>query len=213
MSDEPSKSLPVASDAEAAAASAAEDQDLVRRCRSGEREAFDALVTKYRQRVFAMTYGICRNEEDAWDLAQEAFLRVWKALPRFRGESAFFTWFYRIIRNVGIDWVRSHRHESGVEFDDAMGLQHVEAGARTMPAKMESPDAGMRGREVRERINEAMQKLSPEHREVILLRELEGMEYLEIAEKTGEALGTVMSRLFYARKKLQTLLRDVYEEL
>src|SRR6266478_611131 len=143
------------------------DVDLVKRCQAGETEAFDELVTRYRTRVFGMIYNMVHSEQDAWDLAQDSFLKAWKSIGRFRGQSSFYTWIYRIIMNVTIDWLRKKQVKgAGVEFDDA-----------------------------------------------IQLKEIEDMQYHEIAEALECSIGTVMSRLFYARKKLQNLPRDVYENV
>src|SRR5437773_5527964 len=106
--------------------------DLVRQCQAGETEAFDQLVTRYRTRVFAMIYNMVHNEQDAWDLAQESFVKAWKSIGRFRGKSSFYTWIYRIVMNVTIDWLRNRRVKGGgAEFDDAIRLREIEAAART----------------------------------------------------------------------------------
>jgi len=182
-----------------------EDALLVAQCQQGDCEAFDRLVTKYRNQVYATIYNLARNQDEAWDLAQETFLKAWKSIARFRGEAKFSTWLHRIATNVTIDWVRRQRVVSdGVEFDDA--LAHVAAEAAPPQQRLEAGE--MQGR-----IDAALQQLTAEHRAVILLREVDGASYEEIAEALGCTLGTVMSRLFYARKKLQTLLRDLYETL
>ncbi|MCB1227346.1 MAG: sigma-70 family RNA polymerase sigma factor [Verrucomicrobiales bacterium] len=186
----------------------AEDLDLVRRCQEGDTRAFDALVTKYRGRVYAMTYHLVHNETEAWDLAQEAFIKAWRALPRFKGDSAFFTWLYRITHNVAYDWLRKKKIQSREEFDDSRTDHQVAAGAETAPRQAPAPDKALRHAELGQRIRAAMDTLSEEHRQVILLREVEGLSYEEIAETAGCSIGTVMSRLFYARKNLQNLLQD-----
>jgi RNA polymerase sigma-70 factor (ECF subfamily) len=150
-----------------------------------------------------------RNDADAWDLAQDVFVKAWKALPRFQGQAAFFSWLYRIAHNVALDWMRARKVEGGVEFDDSVAPQ-IEAGAATAPREAGQPDERLSRAELIERINAALAELSPDHRAVILLREVDGRSYEEIAEVIGCSTGTVMSRLFYARKRLQTLLEDVY---
>lgn len=190
-----------------------DDFELVARCQSGDTGAFNELVTRYRSRAFAMIYHMVRNEQDAWDLAQDGFLKAWKSISRFRGQSSFYTWLYRILTNVTIDWMRRKQIESGAEFDDTLGLRGVEPAATTVPKADLQPAAKLSDIEIRKRIDAAVEKLSPEHRAVIVLREIDGLEYQEIADAVGCSLGTVMSRLFYARKKLQTMLRDVYENL
>jgi RNA polymerase sigma-70 factor, ECF subfamily len=182
--------------------------DLVRRCQAGDTEAFDELVTRYRTRVFGMIYNMIHSEQDAWDLAQDSFVKAWKSIKRFRGQSSFYTWIYRIVMNVTIDWARKKQIKAGgAEFDDA--IQQKE----TVPKADALPYETMERSEIRARIDRAFAQLSPEHRAVILMKEIEEMQYHEIAETLGCSIGTVMSRLFYARKKLQTLLKDVYENI
>ncbi len=194
-------------------ANGSNDLELVARAQRGEAAAFDALITQYRQRCFAMIYNMVRNEEDAWDLAQDGFVKAWKSLSNFRGQSAFFTWLYRIMTNVSLDWLRKKHIRGGQEFDDSIGLRRIEPAAATAPKPVMEPAERIADAEIRQRIDSAIDKLSPEHRAVVVLREIDGLDYQEIADAIGCSIGTVMSRLFYARKKLQTLLQDVYEQL
>ena len=188
--------------------------DLVKRCQAGDTEAFDELVTRYRTRVFGMIYNMVRSEQDAWDLAQESFLKAWKSIGRFRGQSSFYTWIYRIIMNVTIDWLRKKQVKGGgAEFDDAIQLREIDPASKTVPKMEALSHQAMERDEVRGRIEKAIGQLSPDHRAVILMKEIDDMQYHEIAETLGCSIGTVMSRLFYARKKLQNLLRDVYENV
>jgi RNA polymerase sigma-70 factor (ECF subfamily) len=187
--------------------------DLVKRCQAGNSEAFDELVTRYRTRVFGMIYNMVHSEQDAWDLAQDSFVKAWKSIGRFRGQSSFYTWIYRIVMNVTIDWLRKKQVKSGTEFDDSIQLKEVEPGSRTVPQAEALPSEHMERTEIRGEIDKAIAQLSPEHRAVILMKEIEGMQYHEIAETLGCSIGTVMSRLFYARKKLQNLLKDCYENI
>src|SRR6266404_4697798 len=188
--------------------------DLVRRCQAGQAEAFDELVTRYRTRIFAMIYNMVHNEQDAWDLAQESFVKAWKSIKRFRRDSSFYTWMYRIVMNVTIDWLRKKQIKgAGSEFDDAVQLKEIDPASKTVPKADALPYQQMEQAEIRAEIDKAIAQLSPEHRAVILMKEIEGMQYHEIAETLGCSIGTVMSRLFYARKKLQNLLRDVYENI
>ena len=190
-----------------------EDVDLVRKCQHGDTGAFNELVTRYRGKVYAMIYNMVRNEQDAWDLAQDGFLKAWKSIANFRGQSSFYTWLYRIMTNVTIDWLRKKQIQGGTEFDDTLELTNIAAGSPTAPKAEPLPDEKLAHREIRKRIDAALEKLSPEHRAVIVMKEIDGLQYNEIADALGCSLGTVMSRLFYARKKLQTLLRDVYENV
>ena len=188
--------------------------DLVKRCQAGNAEAFDELVVRYRTRVFGMIYNMVHSEQDAWDLAQDSFLKAWKSIKRFRGQSSFYTWIYRIVMNVTIDWLRKKQIKAGgAEFDDAIQLKEVDPASKTMPKADALPSENLEQREIRAEIDKAIAQLSPEHRAVILMKEIDGMQYHEIAESLGCSIGTVMSRLFYARKKLQNLLRDCYENI
>lgn len=188
--------------------------DLVKQCQAGQTEAFDQLVNRYRSRVFAMIYNMVHNEQDAWDLAQDSFVKAWKSIKRFRGQSSFYTWLYRIVMNVTIDHARKKQIKgTGTEFNDEVKLGEIEPAARTAPRSEPLPHRQMERSEIRGRIDAAIAQLTPEHRAVILMKETEDMQYHEIAEALGCSIGTVMSRLFYARKRLQNLLRDVYENV
>jgi RNA polymerase sigma-70 factor (ECF subfamily) len=188
--------------------------DLVKRCQQGDTTAFDELVTRYRTRIFGMIYNMVHSEQDAWDLAQDSFVKAWKSINRFRGKSSFYTWIYRIVMNVTIDWLRKKQVKgAGTEFDDAIQLKEVDPASKTVPRSEPLPHQRLERQEIRARIDQAIAQLSPEHRAVILMKETEDMQYHEIAEALGCSIGTVMSRLFYARKKLQHSLRDVYENV
>ncbi len=190
------------------------DAELVQQCQAGDTAAFDQLVGRYRTRVFGMIYNMVHSEQDAWDLAQDSFLKAWKSIGRFRGQSSFYTWIYRIVMNVTIDWLRKKQVKgTGAEFDDAIQLKDINPASRTVPKADALPHERMQHGEIQTRIDAAIAQLSPEHRAVILMKEIEDMQYHEIAETLGCSIGTVMSRLFYARKKLQNLLRDVYENV
>ncbi len=202
-------------DTEATAAEAdVPELDLVRQAQAGDPEAFDQLVSRFRTRVFGMIYNMVHNEQDAWDLAQDSFLKAWKSIARFRGQSSFYTWLYRIVMNVTIDAMRKKQVKGGgAEFNDEIQLKEIDPASRTVPHADALPHERMEHKEIRDRIDAAIAQLSPEHRAVILMKEIEDMQYHEIAESLGCSIGTVMSRLFYARKKLQNLLRDVYENV
>ena len=177
------------------------------------RRPFNELVVRYRGKVYAMIYNMVHNEQDAWDLAQDGFLKAWKSIGRFRGQSSFYTWLYRIVMNVTIDALRKKHVEAETEFDDTVSLAQIDPGAITAPRAATLPHQKVANDEIRGRIDAAVARLSPDHRAVILMREMDGMEYQEIADALGCSIGTVMSRLFYARKKMQTMLKDVYENL
>jgi RNA polymerase sigma-70 factor, ECF subfamily len=190
-----------------------DDRVLVKRCQAGDCDAFNQLVIRYRIKAFMMVYGMVQNEQDAWDLAQDGFLKAWKSIHRFKGESSFYTWLYRIMTNVTIDSLRRKGIHGEAEFDDRIAPANIEPASQTTPSADLLPYQKLQQRDIRQRINDAIGKLSPEHRAVIVMKEMEDLQYSEIAEILGCSIGTVMSRLFYARKKLQVLLRDVYENL
>jgi RNA polymerase sigma-70 factor (ECF subfamily) len=148
-----------------------------------------------------MLYGMVRNENDAWDLAQEGFLQAWRSIHKFEGRSSFYTWLYRLTVNLTIDSLRRNGRRMEVELDDAI------------PSSLPSPRANYRRTEITEHINAALAQLTPEHRAVIVLKEIEDLQYHEIAEILGVSVGTVMSRLFYGRKKLQSILRPIYNQI
>ncbi|MBE7494274.1 MAG: sigma-70 family RNA polymerase sigma factor [Verrucomicrobiaceae bacterium] len=187
------------------------DVDLVKRSQAGDTRAFDLLVTRYRSRIYAMTYHLVQNETEAWDLAQEAFIKAWRALPNFKLDAAFYTWLYRIAHNVTYDWLRKKKIQGDGEFDDERTEHRAMPGSRTAPQGFDAPDRAMKRQELGKRIQDAIARLSPDHRQAIVLREIEGLSYEEIAEVMKCSLGTIMSRLFYARKKLQEMLKDTYE--
>jgi RNA polymerase sigma-70 factor (ECF subfamily) len=154
------------------------------------------------------------NHEDTNDLLQDIFAKAYKAIRGFRGKSSFYTWIYRIVMNVTIDWLRKRQIKAGgAEFDDSIQLKEIEPASKTVPKADPLPHQRMERSEIRARIDKAIAQLSPEHRAVILMKEIEEMQYHEIAESLGCSIGTVMSRLFYARKKLQNTLKDVYEDV
>ena len=178
-----------------------QDVELARRSQAGDTEAFGELITKYRTKIFTMVYGMVRDEHDAWDLAQEGFLKAWRSIHRFQGRSSFYTWLYRITINVTSDSLRRRCRRSEVELDDAI------------PSFLLGPGVNCERAEIREQVYAALAQLTPEHRAVIVLKEIEDLQYHEIAEILGISVGTVMSRLFYGRKKLQSILRPIYNQI
>jgi len=142
-----------------------------------------------------------RNEHDAWDLTQEGFLKAWQSIHRFEGRSSFYTWLYSITVNLTIYSLRRKGRREEVELNDAI------------PSSVPGPGVNYQCTEIREQVNAALAKLSPEHRAVVVLKELEDLQYHEIAEVLNLTMGTVMSRLFYGRKKLQSMLRPIYNQI
>lgn len=189
-----------------------EDFRLVALAQKGDMLSYDALVTRHRGRIFAMIRNMIHQEADAWDLSQEVFIKAWHALPRFEAKAKFSTWIYRIAHNAVYDWTRKRKIESAGELNDEIfERERIDSASFTTPGGGESPDDSMSLGELRKKIEIALSKLSPEHREVVVLKDVQGLSYKEIAEAMSTSLGTVMSRLFYARQKLQTLLKDEYE--
>lgn len=193
---------------------ALEESRLIERSCNGDIDAFGGLVALHQRKVFAMLVQIVRNEEDAWDIAQEGFVKAWRAIRTFKNESSFFTWLFRIMRNLAIDHLRKRNRRAEIQLDDQhpSGADFEFASVAVSP-RTAAPDERAWQSEIGSRIDQALGELSHEHREVIVLRELHGLDYGEIAAISACSIGTVMSRLFYARKKLQKLLHDLYENL
>lgn len=185
-----------------------DDFALVQRCQRGELDAYEVLVMRYQQRIYNVIYGIVRNAGDAEELCQEAFVKAWRSLKNFKGDSSFYTWIYRIATNLGIDKKRRAARHGTVGFDDALKSDDDPV-ADTLASKEVTPRKHAERGELRAAIDAAIEKLSPEHRAVFVLYELEGMDYKDIAKKVGCSLGTVMSRLHYARLNLQKMLKEM----
>jgi len=186
-----------------------QDRRLILRAQAGDAGAFRLLIERHQRRVFAIALGLVRDEQDAREIAQEAFLRVHKGLPQFHGGSSFFTWLYRIVTNLSIDLMRKpSRREAELHF----ALEVDDGESALLPAADADPYDVVRRGELSERIYTALEQLPPYHRGVILMREVEGMSYEEMAEAMQVSKGTIMSRLFHARKKLQRALLDCHEE-
>jgi RNA polymerase sigma-70 factor, ECF subfamily len=190
--------------------SSAEDAALVRDAQRGDTGAFEELVARHRDKLYARALSMMRNEEEAIDLSQEAWVKGWQRLTQFQGESSFSTWMTRIVINLCLDELRKQkrrRAESIEEMDEESG--GVE---RQMPVVTINPTERLERGELRQRIDRALGQLSYEHRTVLVLHEFEEMEYKQIAKAMDCSIGTVMSRLFYARRKLAALLADLKHE-
>lgn len=191
----------------AATTTRAEDDAFVRRAQQGDLAAYDELVRRYQERVYATLYQMTSNHEDANDLAQEAFIKAYQAIKSFKGGSSFYTWVYRIAVNKTINFLKSRKHKS------AMSLNDLDFDAEKDPDlvalisdKTPRRDAALA--ELKNKLNEAMQKLSEQHRLVVALHDIQGMAHEEIAQIMECNTGTVRSRLFYARQQLQGYLAD-----
>jgi RNA polymerase sigma-70 factor (ECF subfamily) len=184
------------------------DTDLVDLVQGGDATAFRGLVERFQGRIYAHVYGMIRNRETARDLTQETFVKAFRNIGGFRREASFTTWLYRIASNVTIDYIRKNRRVRMSEFDERVGHQDQGDEVWNPDHLRRSPGKDLERAQLYGRIMDAMQKLGEEQRQAILLREIEGFSYREIAETMGIPEGTVMSRLFYARKKLQALLQE-----
>lgn len=184
------------------------DGELVAQAQAGDRDATEELLGRYERRLLSVIVGMVRNPEDAREILQETFVRAFRNLEGFKGESSFYTWIYRIAMNLSIDHQRRGSKRPLVEFDETFGVKEDAVGDGSAHLAVD-PLKAVRSRELGEKIFEAIESLTADHRAVILLREIDGLSYEEISEVLECSLGTVMSRLHYARKKLQTRLQEM----
>ncbi len=191
---------------------AKEDRALVERAKNGDRDAFRQLVERHQRRAFAIAIGLVRDENDAREIVQEAFLRVHKSLHKFQGSSSFFTWLYRIVKNLSIDLMRKPARREQELFDNPQIADDAVVFPFISRIDGADPVDVVRRGEIAKRIQSALEALPPYHRSVIIMREVEGMSYQEMAEAMEVSKGTIMSRLFHARQKLQRALVDCYRE-
>ncbi len=187
------------------------DEEAIRGVLSGNRDAFAVLVERYQGRAFRLALRVLRNEESARDAVQDAFLKAYSALSRFQGRSSFYTWLYRLVMNQCLDMKRRDKSDRHVEWEDE-GTGEASADSLLPPevagVRFE-PAASMMRQQLRERITEAIGRLPDGPRETLILREVDGLSYAEIAEAQKIPKGTVMSRLHYARKQLQAYLIEM----
>lgn len=176
------------------------DWELVRKCQGGDTGAFQELVSRYHQKVYMVILGLLRHREDALEVAQETFFRAYRKINSFEGGSSFYTWLYRIAVNIAIDAQR-RQSRNPVDYRD-----DLEDALEAQQKVAKDPFADVHDRELREQLAKAINELTPEHKAVIVLRTIEGLSYKDIGEILGCSEGTVMSRLHYARKKLQEKL-------
>jgi RNA polymerase sigma-70 factor, ECF subfamily len=180
-----------------------DEAELLERARKGDSEAFGILVERYQRRVVNVALAVVHNQDDALELAQETFVRAYENLGKFESRSSFSTWLYRIAANLAIDfWRREGRHV-------VLRGEDAENELRRMPTERGDSYKAASRSELSDRLGKALEELTPEHRAVILLREVEGLSYDEISEVLQIPRGTVMSRLHYARTRLRTLLKDL----
>lgn len=192
---------------EADSTESTEDLVLVQRAQQGDMIAYDELVRRYQERVYATTYHMTGNHEDAVDLAQEAFIKGFQALKSFKGDSSFYTWVYRIAVNKTINFLKSRKNKSHLSLNDMdFNAEHDPDMVSLVSENTPRRDAGLS--ELQGKLNEAMLKLSPVHRLVVTLHDVQGLAHEEIASIMDCNVGTVRSRLFYARQQLQAYLSD-----
>jgi RNA polymerase sigma-70 factor (ECF subfamily) len=190
---------------------AVDDHDLVLAARKGDRDAFRTLFERYHRRAYALALGVVRHADDALDVVQDAFVKAHKYLDKFEGNSSFYTWLYRIVMNLAIDHLRKHRRVKPVEFDEAR-LEEDLPDATLLPRILGgNPGRALMDKEIRKRIDAALDELSDNHRAVLVMRELEGLSYEEMAQTMGCSKGTIMSRLFHARRNMQKRLFDLLD--
>jgi RNA polymerase sigma-70 factor (ECF subfamily) len=188
---------------------AKDERQLVRRAKRGDEKAFRTLMERYRRKVYSIAYGMVHNPEAAYDICQEVFIKVYRYLGSFQGSSSFYTWLYRISVNLSIDWLRKQGRHDLVDFDDSLLRREPDGAEALAVPKMQDSDPfkALGRKELRDQIARAFESLSEKHRAVLLLREVEGLSYDEIARALKIHKGTVMSRLHHARRNLQRALR------
>ncbi|MCX6895233.1 MAG: sigma-70 family RNA polymerase sigma factor [Verrucomicrobia bacterium] len=183
------------------------ESELVKRARRGDLGAYDELVRRYQERVYATVYHMTSNHEDANDLAQEAFIKAFQALKSFKGGSSFYTWVYRIAVNKTLNFLKSRKNRSHFSLNDVdFNAENNPDLVALISEKTPRREAGLT--ELQEKLNEAMQQLSEQHRLVVTLHDVQGLPHEEIAKIMDCNVGTVRSRLFYARQQLQGFLAD-----
>ena len=174
------------------------DWELVRRSQTGDSSAFNDLVTRYWNKVFTKIYGMVQNEQDAWDLAQEGFFTAWRSIHQFKGQSSFYSWLFRIAINVTIGALRREGLHGEAEFDDRIAPGNINPASRTTPSAAPLPHRKLQQNEIRKQIDQAIAKLSPKHRAVIVMKEMEALRYDQIAEILDCSIGTVIPAVLCA---------------
>jgi RNA polymerase sigma-70 factor (ECF subfamily) len=189
---------------------AEQDRVLIESAQNGDKHAFKQLVQRHQRRAFAIALGLLRDEQDAREVVQEAFLRVYRGLDSFHGGSTFFTWLYRIVTNLSIDLMRKPSRRDAV-LDESREIDEADIPLLSRIDGADPLDV-LRRAEIRNKLEAALDALPAYHRGVILMREVEGLSYEEMAATMGVSKGTIMSRLFHARQKLQLALAACYAE-
>jgi len=183
------------------------DRELVALSQQGDLAAYNELIQRYHKKIYALVYNMTSNKEDAEDLVQEVFFKAYSALKRFKGDSSFYTWVYRIAVNRTINFVKKRKKRTGISLDDVDGGVERDPAYVELSAK-ESPFRDATLSELQEKLNGVLQKLSEKHRAVVVMHDIQGVPHEEIAQLLGVSSGTVRSRLFYARQILQAELAE-----
>ncbi len=190
-----------------------DDIELVKLAQSGDQQAFKTLVERYQRKVYSICYGMLKNQEDSMDASQETFIKVFRYLEKFNFQSKFYTWLYRITVNVCIDQIRKNSKRKNVEYDDTYSRPAEVGDENILPSTLGlNPEKAYGRKELREKMLEALEQIPEKHRTILILREAEGLNYDEIASVLEVSKGTVMSRLFHARKYFQNALSAYLKE-
>ncbi len=186
------------------------ERQLVERAQDGDRQAFQQLVETYQRKVYGICIGMLKDPDDSKDVSQEVFIKVYRYLDKFNFESSFYTWLYRITVNKCIDFIRKQKRKSEVDYDDGILREGDVAGDdELLPSRLGiNPDRVYGRKELRKKMLEALETLTEKHRTILILREVEGLSYEEMAEVLGVSKGTVMSRLYHARRYFQDAVKD-----
>ena len=182
-----------------------DEGELVSRCQEGDQEAQKLVFDHYRDRIYRIAYGVVRQREDALDIVQEVFIKLFRSIGSFKGKSSLYTYIYRMAMNTAIDYARKTKKHTASSIDGEGGYQPSDR-----PEKRQ--DQILKNKELGGRLSAALGKLPKDQRAALVFREVEGLSYQEMAEAMKCSIGTVMSRLHYGRKKMQELLRDYVKE-
>lgn len=190
-----------------------DDLTLIKRCCAGDNVAFKELVERYQRKIYGTAFGMLHNVDDAMDVTQEAFIKVHSYLTHFKGQSSFFTWLYRITINLCIDHLRKGGKNQAVDYEDAIEheLDRNISDLLSNTADMH-PGRALARKEINTLLYKGLQELSPNHRAILLMREVDGLSYTEMAEVMQCTVGTIMSRLFHARRHMQEALKELVGE-
>jgi RNA polymerase sigma-70 factor (ECF subfamily) len=178
-----------------------DEAEVISRCQQGDQNALKEIFDQYHKKVYRIAYGVVRHREDALDIVQEVFIKLFRSIKNFKGKSHFYTYLYRMAINTAIDHTRKMKRQPSSSMDEDGGFQLSDNAEKR-------PDRIFAHKELEERVKVAMEKLPAEQKAALVFREVEGLSYQEMAEAMGCSIGTVMSRLHYGRKKIQELLKD-----